>query len=302
MWLTDSLPRKLPYARVMTYGFNTKLEGNTSNQHIDVLANYLLNSLEAMRSNTRVWEPGHNTHAPPSEHDNGALRPLIFIAHSLGGLVVKEVLLVFRNPCLTTNSLSQAMMSAINSADHQPLLESIHGALFFGVPSRGMDIKALRPMVRDQPNEYLLHTLGPETDFLRRQSMDFRRMFDRQRPEIIYFYECQKSPTARFVSKLSLSTVRVLLSMVSLLTDISKDGTKYVMDGPSSLLVDKSSATDGYWYEGTPNIYPLDKDHSHLVKFKEHDEVYPAVLNVLMRLVSAALLNGPDGQNAIPAR
>lgn len=101
----------------------------------------------------------------------------------------------------------QAMISAKISKDHQVLLNSIHGALFFGVPSRGMDIEALRPMVRDQPNELLLHTLGPETDALRKQSMNFRKMFNKQRPEIMYFYECRESRTSRFVSILFFSSV-----------------------------------------------------------------------------------------------
>lgn len=62
------------------------------------------------------------------------------------------------------------------------------------------------------------------------------------------------------------------------------------MDGPQKLLVGKTSATDGHYYEGgKPSIYPLPKDHSHLVKFRAHDRCYPAVLEVLKKMVSAAL-------------
>lgn len=87
-----------------------------------------------------------------------------------------------------------------------------------------------------------------------------------------------------------------------LLTNLLKDGTKYVMDGPLKLLVDKSSATDGdYYEEGAGNIYPLDKDHSQLVKFKQYDEIYPAVLNVLKKMVSTALLAILEKQNSTSA-
>lgn len=98
------------------------------------------------------------------------------------------------------------MIHAKESNDDS-LLDSIQGALFFGVPSRGMDIESLRPMVRDQPNELFLHTLGPDSPTLKTQSKKFRQMFDGKRPEIVYFFECQMSPTARFVSPPSLTDV-----------------------------------------------------------------------------------------------
>jgi hypothetical protein len=61
------------------------------------------------------------------------------------------------------------------------------------------------------------------------------------------------------------------------------------MDGDPKFLVDRSSATDGYWDDGAHNCLPLDKDHSHLVKFKPHDEHYPAVLAALKRMVATAI-------------
>lgn len=74
--------------------------------------------------------------------------------------------------------------------------------------------------------------------------------------------------------------------------DYLKDGTQYKMDGELKMLVEGISATDGAsWEEDGPKCIPLDKDHSHLVKFKAHDENYPAVLNVLKKMVFAALSN-----------
>jgi hypothetical protein len=78
----------------------------------------------------------------------------------------------------------------------------VQNQIFFGVPSRGMDISSLLPMVKDQPNEFLLRALGPESRILRDQSINFKKMFDNKRPEIIYFYECKMSPTAKKVSYL----------------------------------------------------------------------------------------------------
>lgn len=77
MWLVDLLPKAFPGARIMTYGFDTKLKGNDSIQGLDDLGGYLLSDLEHLRQSLG---------SPPSA-------PLVFIAHSLGGLAVKEVVL-----------------------------------------------------------------------------------------------------------------------------------------------------------------------------------------------------------------
>jgi hypothetical protein len=91
------------------------------------------------------------------------------------------------------------MIFSYDNPGHHTFLNSIHGALFFGVPSQGMAIESLIPMVRDQPNEELLKSLGPGSEMLRRQSIAFRKAFDQQ-PQIAYFYERQKSPIAKHVS------------------------------------------------------------------------------------------------------
>lgn len=63
------------------------------------------------------------------------------------------------------------------------------------------------------------------------------------------------------------------------------------MDGPTQLLVDADSATDGRYWKNQGDIYPLNKNHSNLVKFTERDEYYPMVLPILKNLVSTALSN-----------
>jgi hypothetical protein len=65
------------------------------------------------------------------------------------------------------------------------------------------------------------------------------------------------------------------------------------MDGEPQYRVSKGSATDGHWNEGAPGCYPLNKDHSHLVKFKAYDEEYAAVLQVLKKMVATALGQTP---------
>lgn len=75
----------------MIYGFDTRLDDNRSNQDISVLAEFLRRDIEAMKAEARMWIDGRAVDCSPREHDNVVMRPFMFIAHSLGGLVVKEV-------------------------------------------------------------------------------------------------------------------------------------------------------------------------------------------------------------------
>jgi len=73
-WPKDFLPNDTPEARVMTFGYNADAAfGNTTADIVDH-AKDLLSSLIDKR-----------------EEEDENRRPIIFIAHSLGGIVVKQV-------------------------------------------------------------------------------------------------------------------------------------------------------------------------------------------------------------------
>lgn len=82
------------------------------------------------------------------------------------------------------------------------ILGTIYGALFFGVPNRGMDIRSLIPMVENQVNEALLHSISNESPLLRIQSRDFPEAFSSPESKIMCFYETVMSPTAIKVSRI----------------------------------------------------------------------------------------------------
>ena len=75
MWLRDSLKHDFPHARVMTYGYNSRIYRSNSFQTFESLASSFRVSVEGIKP-------------PPNSLQ---VKPIIFVAHSLGGLVLKEV-------------------------------------------------------------------------------------------------------------------------------------------------------------------------------------------------------------------
>ena len=129
MWLRDALPKAFPNTRVVLYGYETPLVRSNSFQRITHLGVFLGESLKA----------------------SGfvSTKPLLFVAHSLGGIVLKEAL----------------------DRDRR-MLRHVAGAILFGVPSRGMETQALMTIVRGQANEAIVRDLSVGSGYL--QSLDDR--------------------------------------------------------------------------------------------------------------------------------
>ncbi|KAI0163924.1 hypothetical protein GGR57DRAFT_451829 [Xylariaceae sp. FL1272] len=102
-WIRDLLPEDLPSARIITYGYDSDV---TSALYLTQKVLYahtksLLTDLKRLREHS----PAHN-------------RPLMFVGHSLGGLVIKSALV-------------QAIRAEEKFGD---ILRSITGICFFGTP------------------------------------------------------------------------------------------------------------------------------------------------------------------------
>jgi len=109
-------------ARVLSYGYDSDTAFSKAVTGIDDVAGMLLDRLTGDRQ-------------LPEEKS----RPVLFIAHSLGGIVVKKVrgVLVQR---LTTDG-SQAMILAHHRSKYYGnLLQHVRAIVFFGVPHRGSDV------------------------------------------------------------------------------------------------------------------------------------------------------------------
>ncbi|KAK4441902.1 hypothetical protein QBC34DRAFT_42923 [Podospora aff. communis PSN243] len=228
MWLSDRLSCDMPNARVMIYGYDSHLEGSTSFAGIDDLAGSL--SLDV---------------GPLFRHGLGEQKRLVFIGHSLGGLLIKGALI----------RMAEA------KADW---MTQIVGAVFFGVPNRGMDgLESLIPMVTDQPNRAMVESLSRiNSDFLSRQEVRFDAMLKEVALEMFCFYETELSPTAAK----------------------DRDG-QWKMIGELKALVSVSSATGCLPPSKlSSHSAALPRTHSNLVKFAWHHPDYSRVIGVLQAM------------------
>lgn len=176
-------------------------------------------------------------------------RPLIFIAHSLGGLVLKQAM----------------VQMASGDATDLDNLKATFPIFFFGVPNQGMDIKSLLAMVRGQPNLPFLAALDKNNALLHELVEKFRAVFDFRDSQVISFFETKESPTARL------------------------DEGKWSMTGDPAILVDRYSAKSGrLWEDQFSHLHPINCSHSEMVKFPEHDDECEIVLGKLKRFAEVA--------------
>lgn len=110
-WPADLIPQDCPTLRVLTYGYYSKIirgyASGASKEGIFDHGNSFLNALSFERTNL-------------------SNRPIIFVAHSLGGLLVQQALV-------------EARKQTNNSRLHD-IYVSAHAVMFFGTPRRGTDV------------------------------------------------------------------------------------------------------------------------------------------------------------------
>ena len=106
LWLRDFLPDQVPGARVFSFGYPSEVAFTTAKGKLLDFARSLLESLKSRRLGERLQ-----------------CRPLIFVCHSMGGIVVKQALITAR-------------LDLDNYGDIQ---ESTRGCLFLATPHRGSE-------------------------------------------------------------------------------------------------------------------------------------------------------------------
>lgn len=102
MWLRDALPLDLKGAQIWIYGYDTSLMNSTSYQDLEALASTFRRIWVSSRIQYSVRGFLGSQPVLPLVSSNILQRqthkpsPLVFIAHSLGGLILKEVTIARR--------------------------------------------------------------------------------------------------------------------------------------------------------------------------------------------------------------
>ncbi|KAK6350003.1 hypothetical protein TWF696_006255 [Orbilia brochopaga] len=173
LWPRDLLPREIPEVRILSYGYDTKVtswfEGATSNMihhHSETMVSRL-----------------HNFRSRKIDGKNSTERPIIWIGHSLGGILIKRAL-IYSNSC---------------GVDHNERLRSIkvstQGILFMGTPHMGSDLVKWGSLARKllsffpgmRLDSTMLSMLGQNSETLQNINTLFTGVASSF--EIVYFYE-----------------------------------------------------------------------------------------------------------------
>jgi hypothetical protein len=80
VWPKDLLPQYISNIRVLSFQYNTTLRGTTSKAKIHDHALELLNQLDLDRLE--------------GSDESAAVRPIIFVGHSLGGMLIKKASII----------------------------------------------------------------------------------------------------------------------------------------------------------------------------------------------------------------
>ena len=161
MWLRDRLPQDVPKLRSLIYGYDTRLFKSHSFQDLDDIARSFIGSLKVI---CRSPSPA---------------KPLVLLAHSLGGIVVKRALILLEQE---------------GRDEEKEILNSVKGLVFFGVPHKGMGTSHLLAMVANQPNEDLIsRTLSTDSELLSELDEQFASIALRLNNNIKVVYETAES-------------------------------------------------------------------------------------------------------------
>ncbi|KAK0613711.1 hypothetical protein B0T14DRAFT_461687 [Immersiella caudata] len=242
MWIRDTLPAHLPHVRFYIYGYDTAIAGSNSTQNVKDISGTLINTLQACNLGT------------------SDAKPLVFLAHSLGGVVLKQAL------------VQVAKISGKTLGQRLSILDKISGIIFFGVPSSPMPFESLHSIVQAQPNEGLVRDLTNKSEYLGELEDQFSHIPFLENMTTFWAYETKLTRT---VAK-------------------ARDGA-LSMSGPLALLVDRASATSQSIYSHRDATIQIDEDHSGIVKFRQSDTALTIIIHKLQIMVGQDVrpISGP---------
>lgn len=241
----SGLQKDFPKSRILLYQNESAWIGQLKvKQYIHNLSSTLLHGLQ-------------------SERGKYPRRPIVFIGHSMGGLII-----------------AKAIVIADSRRDIFPqMFEAISGCVLFGTPFKGAPSAALASLWAKIGEKYdqatpskLLDLMKPEDEALNELRNDFVRLVGKlsQRIELFCFYEQHKTDFSK------------LLNLPKWVNAVIKP---LIPSNIEQIVTRESATLDGVDHMGLACI------HRDLVKFDGfQDERYQLIRNPLRRIVNGAVV------------
>ncbi|KAK0736784.1 ankyrin repeat-containing domain protein [Apiosordaria backusii] len=242
-WLSDRMDgirAEIPTARVLLYYYDSEWYGNNAQeQDLHNASSKLLEYLVGMRKDNNI-------------------RPLIFLGHSMGGLVVARAMTIAHQ--------------AYHNLEYMRIVECFAGAILFGTPFKGSSAQGNALMVahlfekldKAVPSQ-MLEILKPGNDALVDLRRDFTNIILKEpRAKVACFYEEIKTNYAREVVPPQLKAF------------FSKKSGEIVVSKDSASL-------------DVAHVFSLHRDHRQLNRFDNaKDNEYVLVRNQLKEVAKSA--------------
>ncbi|KAF8539938.1 hypothetical protein BDD12DRAFT_980660 [Trichophaea hybrida] len=229
MWLKDFLPQDIKNVRIMTYGYDSSLVG--SGRGDTRLVDYRRNFIQQLENARSMVES----------------RPIIFLGHSLGGILIL-----------------QSLVESNRNPHHKLILDSTRGILLFGTPHQGLRTDELEEMVdidSGGQRSNLIMQLKEGSEFLENQKEDLIRIWEGFQRNVFSFYETVKTPS---VTK-------------------SESG-RFARDGEEVQMVQRFSAQ---LFIPSEHRIAVRKNHTDMVKFATPvDVTYRTVVRHMKRCIA----------------
>jgi hypothetical protein len=138
-WPRDFLGNDLKTVRIISFGYEARLDRDTSTSQLSDWGGQLIRNLEMLRGK--------------AEHQN---RPLFLVGHSFGGTIINWVL--------------HELSTKKQNPGYENTLNAIRCVTFFGTPHHGMSIQYLEPVAEQRKHDAMkrtLHDLAADSEMLK---------------------------------------------------------------------------------------------------------------------------------------
>ncbi|KAI5780839.1 hypothetical protein EDC01DRAFT_257131 [Geopyxis carbonaria] len=200
-WPEMLLPKSIPTARVLSFEYNSAVFRGTSNARLQDHADSLLDQLRGKRVEKSV-----------------AKRPIIFVCHSLGGLLVKQALINTRT----------------NHEQYGDISKRTYGLMFFGTPHSGGNFVQFAKCMANiwsahtgEPKNNMLAMLGKESILTELMTEAFR--YQKDKFKVVSFVESRPMKIRSavwlpFASKMIVDREYAILgNSAELVLDLNRD-------------------------------------------------------------------------------